>query len=58
MPPMEKMPGSKRQEETYPDEVVGELRVLSVKKEGAVCLVSQSRLEIESTDIAVARKGY
>jgi hypothetical protein len=58
MPPMEKMPGSKRQEDTYPDEVVGELRVLSVKKDGAVCLVSQSRLEIESTDIAVARKGY
>jgi LysM domain len=58
MPPMEKTPGSKRQEDTYPDEVVGELRVLSLKKESAVCLVTQSRLEIESTDIAVARKGY
>jgi hypothetical protein len=58
MPPMEKTPGSKRQEDTYPDEVVGELRVLSLKKDSAVCLVSQSRLEIESTDIAVARKGY
>jgi hypothetical protein len=58
MPPMEKTPGSKRQEDTYPDEVVGELRVLSVKKDSAVCLVSQSRLEIEVSDIAVARKGY
>jgi hypothetical protein len=58
MPPMEKTPGSKRQEDTYPDEVVGELRVLSVKKDSAVCLVSQSRLEIEVSDVAVARKGY
>ncbi len=58
MPPMEKTPGSKRQEDTYPDEVVGELRVLSTKKNSAVCLVSQSRFEIEASDIAVARKGY
>jgi hypothetical protein len=58
MPPMEKTPGSKRQESSYPDEVVGELRVLSVKKDTSVCLVTQSRLEIETSDIAVARKGY
>jgi hypothetical protein len=37
---------------------VAELRVLSVKKESAVCLVTQSKLEIEVGDLAVARKGY
>jgi hypothetical protein len=58
MPPMEKTPGSRRDEEKYPDEVVAELRVLSVKKESAVCLVTQSKLEIELNDLAVARKGY
>jgi hypothetical protein len=58
MPPMEKTPGSQRQEDKYPDEVTGELRVLSVKKNSAVCLVTQSRMEIEPYDLAVARKGY
>jgi hypothetical protein len=58
MPPMENTPGLRRDEEKYPDEVVAELRVLSVKKESAVCLVAQSRLEIELHDLAVARKGY
>ncbi len=58
MPPMENTPGAKRDDDKYPDEVVAELRVLSVKKESAVCLVTQSRLEIELNDLAVARKGY
>jgi hypothetical protein len=58
MPPMESTPGLRRDEEKYPDEIVAELRVLSVKKESAVCLVTQSRLEIELHDLAVARKGY
>jgi hypothetical protein len=58
MPPMERTPGSRRSEGSYPDEVVGELRVLAVKKDTAVCLVTQSRLEIEPQDLAVARKGY
>ena len=58
MPPMENTPGARREEEKYPDEVVAELRVLAVKKESAVCLVTQARLEIELNDLAVARKGY
>jgi hypothetical protein len=58
MPPMENTPGPRRDEDKYPDEVVAELRVLSVKKESAVCIVTQSRLEIELNDLAVARKGY
>jgi hypothetical protein len=58
MPPMEPTPGPHREENKYPDEVVAELRVLAVKKDSAVCLVTQSRLEIEVNDLAVARKGY
>ncbi len=58
MPPMEMTPGPRRDEKTYPDEVVGELRVLSVRKDSAVCLVTQSNQEIEIHDVAVARKGY
>ncbi|MGH7437095.1 MAG: LysM peptidoglycan-binding domain-containing protein [Polyangiaceae bacterium] len=58
MPPMEKTPGPKRDETLYPDEIVGELRVLSVRKDSAVCLVTQSNQEIEIHDVAVARKGY
>ena len=58
MPPMENTPGARHEEANYPDEVVAELRVLAVKKDSAACLVSQSRLEIEVNDLAVARKGY
>jgi hypothetical protein len=58
MPPMEMTPGARHEEEKYPDEVIAELRVLAVKKESAVCLVTQARLEIELNDLAVARKGY
>ncbi len=58
MPPMEKTPGARHEEDKYPDEVVAELRVLAVKKDTAACLVTQSRHEIEVSDLAVARKGY
>ncbi len=58
MPPMEKTPGASRSEEKYPEEVVGELRVLETKKDSSVCLMTQSKLEIEPYDVAVARKGY
>jgi hypothetical protein len=58
MPPMEPTPGARRNPGSYPDEVVGELRVLSVRKETAVCLVTQALLEIEVGELAVARKGY
>lgn len=58
MPPMENTPGSRKDEANYPDEVVGELRVILTKKDTAVCLVSESREEIAPYDLAVAHKGY
>jgi hypothetical protein len=58
MPPMEKTPGSRNDERNYPDEVVAEMRVVALKKDTATCLMTQSRVEIESRDRAVARKGY
>jgi hypothetical protein len=58
LPPMEKIPGARQDEENYPDEVVGELRVVALRKDTATCLVTQSRQEIERDDLAVARKGY
>lgn len=58
MPAMENTPGSRRDDRIYPDEVVGELRVVAVKKDTATCVVTQSTVEIERGDGAVARKGY
>jgi hypothetical protein len=43
---------------SYPDEIVGELRVLRVREKSAACLVTTSRVELVDTDLAVARKGY
>lgn len=42
----------------YPDEIVGELRVLRVREKTATCLVTNSKVELVSGDLAVARKGY
>jgi hypothetical protein len=58
MPPMEQTPGSSRDDQRYPDEYVAELRVVDLKKDSAACLVTQSKVEIELHDLAVARKGY
>jgi hypothetical protein len=58
MPPMEQVPGSRSDEQNYPEEVVAEMRVLQVKKDSATCLLTHSRKEIEPYDLAVARKGY
>ncbi len=58
MPPMEQVPGSRSDEPNYPEEVVAEMRVMSVKKDTATCLLTHSRKEIEPYDRAVARKGY
>jgi hypothetical protein len=41
-----------------PEEVVGELRVVSTREHSATCVVTQARREIETVDEAVARKGY
>jgi hypothetical protein len=58
MPPMEKTPGSRSDAPHYPDEVVAEMRVVAIKKDTATCLLTQSRVEIEPFERAVARKGY
>jgi hypothetical protein len=58
MPAMEDTPGSTRDDRNYPDEVVAELRVVALKKESATCVVTQSTVEIERGDFAVARSGY
>jgi hypothetical protein len=58
MPPMEQTPSSRKDEKNYPEEVVAELRVVALKKDSATCIVTQSQNEIESNDLAVARKGY
>jgi uncharacterized protein YhfF len=58
MPSMEDTPGSRHDDRNYPDEVVGELRVVAMKKDSATCVVTQSTVEIERNDLAVARKGY
>jgi len=41
-----------------PEEVLAELRVISVRKKTAMCIVIQSRHEIEAGDQAIARKGF
>jgi hypothetical protein len=42
----------------YPEEVIGEIRVLSVRDHTAACLVVNSTREIEPGQRVVARKGY
>ncbi|HEY1696274.1 MAG TPA: LysM peptidoglycan-binding domain-containing protein [Polyangiaceae bacterium] len=58
MPPLEHTPGSRHDETNYPDEPIAELRVVEVKPNTATCLVTQSRVELEPYDRAVAHKGY
>ncbi len=47
-----------RDESKYPQEVTAELRILSLHKHSATCIVTQSVHEIELGELAVARKGY
>jgi len=42
----------------YPEEVVGEIRVLSVRDHASACLVVSAAHEIEPGQRVVARKGY
>jgi hypothetical protein len=56
-PKLEQTPGSRKDEENYPEEVTGELRVVSVRKDSAACLVIKALHEIEPYEIAVAHKG-
>lgn len=48
----------KGNEKDFPEEIVGELRVLRANKYSSVCLVTVSHREIEPGDRAVARKGF
>jgi hypothetical protein len=48
----------RRDDAEYPEEFVGELRVLAVRKNSATCMVTSAKSEIEQGDVAVARKGY
>ncbi len=47
-----------RDEKNYPEEVVGEIRILTTRNKTSMGLVTQSVHEIEPTDILRARKGY
>ncbi|MBX3219244.1 MAG: LysM peptidoglycan-binding domain-containing protein [Labilithrix sp.] len=47
-----------RSDAALPEEVLAELRVISIKKGTAMALVTTSRREIELGDKAFARKGY
>ncbi|HEY8087720.1 MAG TPA: LysM peptidoglycan-binding domain-containing protein, partial [Polyangiaceae bacterium] len=58
MPALEPTPGSSHDEQRYPEEPVAELRVVAIKEKTATCLITQSRVEIEAYDRAVAHKGY
>jgi hypothetical protein len=43
---------------SFPEEVIGEIRILVTKPHNSVCLVTRSTHEIERTDQAFMRKGY
>jgi LysM domain len=47
-----------RDEGTFPEQVIGELRVLALHPRSATCVLTQSVREVELGDVAVARKGY
>lgn len=47
-----------RDDKALPEEVIAELRVISLRKNSAMTIVTVSRREIEPGDKAVARSGY
>ena len=47
-----------RDSSTLPEEVLAELRVINVRKQTAMCIVTGSQHEIEAGDRAYARKGF
>jgi hypothetical protein len=47
-----------RDEAKFPEQVIGELRVLAMHPHSATCILTQSVSEVELGDVAVARKGY
>ncbi len=54
---IERLPRPKN-EGSFPEEVVAELRILATRQATSTALVTQSSREIELGDVAVARKGY
>jgi hypothetical protein len=46
------------EEEDFPEEVVGELRVIRTQKYTSLCVVIESKYEMEIGEKLVARKGY
>jgi hypothetical protein len=57
-PRIEPTPGSRKDEENYPEQVTATLRVVWTRKDTAACLVLDAKNEIEPYETAVARKGY
>ncbi len=55
--PIERTP-TEGNEKQFPEEVIGELRVLRTRRYSSICLVTVSHREIVPGDRAVARKGY
>lgn len=51
-------PKVEERDKQYPLEVIGEVRVLSVRAHSAACLVTDSRREFERGQRLLARKGY
>jgi hypothetical protein len=47
-----------RDEKNYPEEIVGEIRILTTRNKTSMAVVTQSSREIETTDVLRARKGY
>jgi len=47
-----------RDDKALPEEVMAEIRVVSVRKGSSMCLVTTSRREIEAGDKAYGRNGY
>jgi hypothetical protein len=47
-----------RDEAIFPEQVVGEMRVIALHPRSATCVLTQSTREVELGDAAVARKGY
>jgi LysM repeat protein len=45
-------------DKNYPDEVIGEIRILRVRDHTATCLVTSSSRELEPGNQVVSRKGY
>lgn len=55
---IERTGGGRGSEDKYPEEVIGEIRVLRVQDNTATCLVTSTSKELEPGFQVVARKGY